>query len=60
MKTILTSIVTGIILAFAVSARADDPRTNSWFIAYAGQYARTYTNAASQSSGNAVTTWGNG
>ena len=60
MKTILTSIVTGIILAFAVSARAADPRTNSWFTAYAGQYARTYTNAASQSSGNAVTIWGNG
>jgi YHYH protein len=60
MKTILASIVIEIILAFAVSASADDPRTNSWFTTYAGQYARSYTNVASQSSGNAVTTWGNG
>jgi hypothetical protein len=60
MKTILTSIITGIILALVVSARAADPRTNSWLTTFAGQYARVYTNAASQSSGNAVTTWGNG
>jgi hypothetical protein len=60
MKTILTSIITGIILASIATTRADDPRTNSWFTTYSGQYARSYTNAASQTSGKAVTTWGNG
>jgi hypothetical protein len=37
MKTILASIITGMALALVVSARAADPRTNSWFTAYTGQ-----------------------
>src|SRR5271155_2715514 len=60
MKTILTSIVAGIFLALAISARADDPRTNSWFTTYAGQYARIYTNDASRTNGFTLTTWTNG
>ena len=61
MKTNLHTLVGIIILSTAVfSAQADDPRTNSWFTTYAGKYARVFTNAASQTSGNAVTTWGNG
>ncbi len=50
----------GMVLALAAIARADDPRTNSWFTAYAGQYARIYTNDAAKSAGNAVATWSNG
>ena len=59
-QTNLVAIVAGIFLALAIVARADDPRTNSWFTTYSGKYARVFTNAASQTSGNAVTTWGNG
>jgi hypothetical protein len=37
-----------------------DPKINSWFTVAAGQYARIYTNAAMQSVGTTLTTWGNG
>jgi hypothetical protein len=60
MKMILAPIVTGIFLAFALSARADDPRTNSWFVTYSGQYARIYTNDVSRTNGNSLTAWTNG
>jgi hypothetical protein len=60
MKTILTFTVAGIFLALAMSVRADDPRTNSWFTTYAGQYARIYTNDASRTNGISLTTWTNG
>lgn len=60
MKTILTPIVTGIIFAIATLAHADDPRTNSWFTTYSGQYARIYTNDVSKTNGFAKTTWTNG
>ena len=62
MKTILTSIVAGLaeIFLITVAARADDPRTNSWFTTYAGQYARIYTNDLSRTNGNSLTTWTNG
>ncbi|HTA95985.1 MAG TPA: YHYH protein [Verrucomicrobiae bacterium] len=60
MKTIFTLIVAGIFIALAISARADDPRTNSWFTTYAGQYARIYTNDLSRTNGKALTTWTNG
>ena len=60
MKTILTPAVAGIFLALILSARADDPRTNSWFTNYAGQYARIYTNDASRTNGISLTTWTNG
>ena len=53
-------LATGIFLALVSAARADDPRTNSWFTTFAGKYARSFTNAAAQSTGNAATTWGNG
>ncbi len=41
-------------------AQTNDPRTNSWFTQYSGKYGRIYTNAASQTAGNSVTTWSNG
>jgi hypothetical protein len=50
----------GIFLACAAPARADDPRTNCWFTAYSGQYARIYTNNAMLASGTALTSWSNG
>jgi hypothetical protein len=59
MKTIITPVVTGILLALAVAARAADPRTNSWFTTYSGQYARIYTNDLSRTNGYSLTTWTN-
>ena len=38
---------------------AADPLLTSWLTNYSGQYARIYSNAAAQSSGSSVTTWGN-
>jgi len=49
-----------IFFTLTVTARAGDPRTNSWFTTYVGQYARIYTNDAAKAAGNAVTTWSNG
>ncbi len=37
-----------------------DPRTNSWFTTYAGQYARIYTNDLSRTNGVSMTAWTNG
>jgi hypothetical protein len=37
-----------------------DPRTNSWFTAYSGKYARIYTNNAMKTAGTTLTTWSNG
>ncbi len=50
----------GIFFTFASSVFADDPRTNSWFTAYAGQYARIYTNDVSRTNGLSQTVWTNG
>ncbi len=50
----------GMVFLFAISTRAADPRTNGWFTAYSGQYARIYTNNAMKSAGTALTTWSNG
>ncbi len=44
----------------ALSAGLADPQLTSWFTADSGRYARIYTNTASQTAGNAVTTWSNG
>jgi hypothetical protein len=54
------SAFAGLFFAIAVSASAQDPRTNCWFTKYSGQYARVYTNAIMQISGTTLTTWGNG
>jgi len=37
-----------------------DPRTNSWLTAYAGKYARIYTNDPMKAAGNTMTNWSNG
>jgi hypothetical protein len=62
MKTTFAPIVAGLagILFITVPARADDPRTNSWFTAYAGQYARIYTTDLNRTNGAAITAWTNG
>jgi YHYH protein len=62
MKTILTPVVAGLagIFLIATTARADDPRTNSWFTTYAGKYARIYTNNMMLAAGTALTNWSNG
>lgn len=49
---------TGIV--FALAASPADPLLSSWFTNNSAKYARIYTNAASQSAGNSVTTWSNG
>ena len=59
-KLRVTAAFTGIFLTLLAVARADDPRTNSWFTTYSGKYARVFTNAAALASGNAMTTWNNG
>ena len=53
------AVVCGALCATLTSSAAD-PRTNSWFTAFSGKYARSFTNAAAQTAGNAATTWGNG
>jgi len=62
MKTILTPVVAGLAGIYLIinSAHADDPRTNSWFTTYAGQYARIYINDLSRTNGISLTTWTNG
>ena len=52
-------VFAGIFLALAISAHADDPRTNCWFTADSGQYARIYTNDAMKTAGTTLTTWSN-
>ncbi len=53
-----------IILSFFSLARIFasnvDPRTNSWFTTYSGQYARIFTNSAMKTAGTTLTTWSNG
>lgn len=41
-------------------ANSADPRTNSWFTANSGKYARIYTTDANKTNGVSVTTWSNG
>lgn len=51
----------GLVVAFLVhAAHAADPRTNSWFTTYDGQYARIYTNNLMLTNGLTLTTWSNG
>jgi len=52
------AILFGTLLAPA--SQAGDPRTNSWFTTYSGQYARIYTNDAARTNGSALVTWTNG
>jgi hypothetical protein len=60
LKFNFTAIATGIFSALITLAHAADPRTNSWFTTYAGQYARIYTNNAMKAAGTALTAWSNG
>src|SRR5712671_865125 len=59
-KMNFTLTLLGIFFALLTAVRADDPRTNSWFTTYSGQYARIYTNSTMQASGTALTNWSNG
>ncbi len=59
-KLNFTAAVTGIFFAVAIVAQAADPRTNSWFTTYSGQYARIYTNDVSRTNGLSLTVWTNG
>lgn len=47
-------------LLLVQTGHAGDPRTNSWFTTYSGQYAHIYTNDVSRTNGYSVTTWTNG
>jgi len=58
-KLNFTAAWLGIFFALATLAHAADPRTNSWFTTYSGQYARIYTNDVSRTNGYALTTWTN-
>ncbi len=59
-RTNMVATSAGIFLAFAAGAGAGDPRTNSWFTTYSGQYARIYTNDLSRTNGYSLTAWTNG
>ena len=52
----ISLLLAGIGLSSPWNAAAD-PRTNGWFTADAGKYARVYTNAAMESAGNTLTNW---
>jgi len=65
MKTNMrTNLRGGLVFIAALLAAwnlgAADPRTNSWFTAYSGKYARLYTNDAAKNAGTAYTTWSTG
>jgi hypothetical protein len=55
--TLLTVIIARLLFAVTACAQTTDPRTNCWFTTDAGQYARVYTNTATQLAGEAVTAW---
>ena len=55
-----STVLLGIIPALLTIAHAADPRTNSWFTTYSGQYARIYTNNTMKAAGTALTAWSNG
>ena len=59
IETIKHTIIGGTLCA-ALTIQAADPRTNSWFTTYSGQYARIYTNNVMKTAGTALTTWSNG
>jgi len=61
MKTIFHFAMLLSLIPLTQSFATDvDPRTNSWFTTYAGQYARIYTNDAMKAAGTLLTTWSNG
>jgi hypothetical protein len=59
-KINFTNAWLGIFFALLSVAQAADPRTNSWFTTYSGQYARIYTNDLSRTNGLTLTVWTNG
>jgi len=55
--------LTALLLSLAALSsivHAADPRTNSWFTTYSGQYARIYTSDTNKTNGTAATTWSTG
>lgn len=59
MKTNFPSTLV-VLLGMTGAVIAADPRTNSWFTANSGKYARIYTTDANKTAGTSVTTWSNG
>jgi hypothetical protein len=56
----LTVVLMSAAGGFAANAQSIDPRTNCWFTACSGAYARIYTNNTMLSNGVTLTTWSNG
>ena len=56
----LSLVASLIFIISAARSQASDPRTNSWFTTYSGQYARIYTNDVSRTNGLSLTVWTNG
>ncbi|HEX4264942.1 MAG TPA: YHYH protein, partial [Verrucomicrobiae bacterium] len=54
------AVLIGLHASINNSAATVDPRTNSWFTTYSGQYARIYTNNTMKAAGAPLTTWSNG
>jgi hypothetical protein len=60
MKTKSTFAALALFATLTIGPLHADPQLTSWFTTYSCQYARIYSNAASETTGNAVTTWSNG
>jgi hypothetical protein len=58
-RIVVSIVMIRILFTLAMSAQAQDPRTNCWFTTYAGQYARVYTNTTMQLAGTSLTSWAN-
>src|ERR1700677_365147 len=60
MKTNIAVAALSLSGLFVAGTLRADPLLTSWFTTYTAQYARIYTNTATELSGNALTTWSNG
>ncbi|HTB83495.1 MAG TPA: YHYH protein [Candidatus Sulfotelmatobacter sp.] len=54
---LVTAFLMPLVFVQIMNASLVDPRTNSWFTAYSGQYARIYTNDLTRTNGKSFTTW---
>src|SRR5215467_15983334 len=60
MKSIWALTTISTFFSLAQTFANIDPRTNSWFTTYSGQYARIFTNNTMKTAGTTLTTWSNG